>query len=1384
MNYCIFVIVFSVTVKLLDTNAAKDSRDGLAMFLYSQLFSWLVERLNESLAVANKSDSKAHMGEHPAFVGVLDIAGFENFATNSLEQLWINLSNEKLQQHFNYYVFKDEMADYQREGVDLPGFTFNDNQHILDIIEGTPSVLGILDEVGKAPKPTGEKYLSTIEKALEDRPEFEKRKFAGKDAPLTFTIKHYAGNVTYHAEQFLEKNQHTTPQSAVDLLSNSKNAVLQHLLKEHVTKEEPAAGPRRRGGAAKVTVSKSFRQSLDALMTQLKKAYPSFIRCVKPNADKVKNKFVAPMVAVQLQYAGVMSAITIRQEGYPLRMGFNEFIWYTLPICKNTTRRALRQELKDAPPDKLVETQKKIIRKVLSNAQTASKVFNIKWPTHQAHMAIGHTKVFVQMNLQNCLADLRAKAMIVPAIRIKSYFRMWRAQLRFKEVKALFKKMRDHIQVHKKLESFYKLYDCDPQKVFKMNEEFIPIRQELAVQNYNEYLDRHHVVRDFKASQDKIMNEVNILHQAIALKDSTNHVNIAGILIQAKTAGLEKGIFDELELRSQLLKMQHSFFSELEDRLDTGKSMESLDEMVHEAEAVYPHEEDWLLDGGWDLLQKAKIAVLEWKAKLEEEKNAAAMEEQKKADEERIKAEKKAAAEARAEAMIEATGSIASVAKFAHKWKHAAEKAKQERAEREAKTKQLLDVASAHVTAQKYAHKWKEKTDHAEEVEANEAALDVAAAFIEKQHSAHTILSDASPFADLKLTPTATGRRGSVDRGHLNVSLLEFQLAEALKWIEFDQLKRTLDALDQAKLVLPDSMQAKEIYLGLSNTEVADQMYKETLEYCKSDEAHGDLEAIIVLCNIAVRAVEIRSPFAKNSYKFDIAPLLEKCDPFDDEFLKAINPKVFNWRICQVLRPMYRLPGAMTHRRGMRSAPSQSLTLIDDKNVAHLALNNFMNLQQYMKDRPGDSGIVILEEFLENVRQNEALLDESFCQIANQLTDNDDDESAELGWQVLRVLLEDGKMCSPSLRFHFLAWLIEANEEPQAGRIESTDEIVQLYLEVMQDFMEAGDSMKLSPNTSISGAMSPQRSKAADQDKNLRTTLQEFQEERKSNQAVIDDSGSSNGESSSETEQEENREWWGYFFGGKHSPDGDDGATEDMTSSEHPGSNLVSGDDGVVPTAQNWFGYTADQSEANANDTVNTWDFTAMMAQAQATLSGTSESASQEPSEAPPDNTGEAAGFWAFMSQGSATPEESEEPSEQEKTPARRPRRFNAGKLSNEMSFNSDRSISSDEQARLDAQSSVPSQLQTDSENNSPVTLVSASADRPSINLHNPRAAMRRAASNVSSSHYSSRRESDPFDGIDMHRSSSKREAREEENVEDTQVCVLSDENEIRECEN
>ena len=53
---------------------------------------------------------------------------FEIFEVNSFEQLCINFANEALQKHFNANVFTEEINLYEREGIEIPPISFEDNQ--------------------------------------------------------------------------------------------------------------------------------------------------------------------------------------------------------------------------------------------------------------------------------------------------------------------------------------------------------------------------------------------------------------------------------------------------------------------------------------------------------------------------------------------------------------------------------------------------------------------------------------------------------------------------------------------------------------------------------------------------------------------------------------------------------------------------------------------------------------------------------------------------------------------------------------------------------------------------------------------------------------------------------------------------------------------------------------------------------------------------------------------------------------------------------------------------------------------------------------------------------------------------------------------------------
>uniref|UniRef100_A0A8P4GMI3 Myosin IHa n=1 Tax=Dicentrarchus labrax TaxID=13489 RepID=A0A8P4GMI3_DICLA len=252
------------------------ARDALAKAIYGQTFTWLVNRINESME--NKDPSRKTV------IGLLDIYGFEVFYVNSFEQFCINYCNEKLQQLFIQLTLKAEQEEYEAEDIEWEPVQFFNNKIICDLVEERHrGIISILDEECLRPgDATDLTFLERLEDKMGNHPHF--------------------------------------------LICQSKNAIV----RECFATVDPDS--RRRPE----TVATQFKSSLLKLTEILMAKEAWYIRCLKSNESKQPGQFDEALIRHQVKYLGLMEHLRVRRAGFAYRRKYDVFLKRYKPLCPAT----------------------------------------------------------------------------------------------------------------------------------------------------------------------------------------------------------------------------------------------------------------------------------------------------------------------------------------------------------------------------------------------------------------------------------------------------------------------------------------------------------------------------------------------------------------------------------------------------------------------------------------------------------------------------------------------------------------------------------------------------------------------------------------------------------------------------------------------------------------------------------------------------------------------------------------------------------------------------------------------------------------------------------------------------------------------------------------
>ncbi|XP_060802579.1 unconventional myosin-IXAa [Amyelois transitella] len=285
-------------------------------------------------SMAALNDAVRHATD--GFVGILDMFGFEDAAPSRLEHLCANLCAETMQHFYNTHVFKSSAESCREEGVSCAfEVDYVDNVPCIDLVSSLRGGLLAALDAECAARGTPEQYVTRIKTAHRGHPRLAESR---PPHPRRFAVRHYAGEVSYDAADFLEANRDSVPDELLAAFDTRtcEFGFATHLfgteLKALAAHGGPIGGQFRASptvatalDATPSTLTQDFHTRLDNLLRTLVHARPHFVRCLRANATETPMLFERTTVAKQVRALQILETAQLMASGYPHRMRFRVF---------------------------------------------------------------------------------------------------------------------------------------------------------------------------------------------------------------------------------------------------------------------------------------------------------------------------------------------------------------------------------------------------------------------------------------------------------------------------------------------------------------------------------------------------------------------------------------------------------------------------------------------------------------------------------------------------------------------------------------------------------------------------------------------------------------------------------------------------------------------------------------------------------------------------------------------------------------------------------------------------------------------------------------------------------------------------------------------------
>lgn len=421
----------------LDVNHALGQRDAVAKVIYARVFQNLISDINHMLSRPTSSARD---------ISLLDIFGFEDMLVNGFEQLFINLTNERIQSLFNNQMFDRELDAYKREGIQNAFTPPESNSPCVELFTKMkpPGIVALLNDAvltaGEDSQKDGKHFVANLNRSFKGHKFYnvatpgdirsvleskvqKAQHTAGRRSSQKpdiyydecFQVRHYAGMVTYTVRDFLPKSRDSVMPHITELLLASSKKSVCRLFSDDVS------GKRKSVGAATkdTTVGMKFIHQLDTLTETLEHGSILFVRCIKANPEMQPGFLNRPLVLEQLKNGGVVSALEMRQAGLPDRIDYQSFCAEFSLLERQTT---LRKNLKTRAHDLLTD-------------------FVGDEPQDRESYALGKTRVFMKSSVLMRLRSTLAFKIQHFAGRLRTRWRVRRGTERIEDIRSSWLKL-------------------------------------------------------------------------------------------------------------------------------------------------------------------------------------------------------------------------------------------------------------------------------------------------------------------------------------------------------------------------------------------------------------------------------------------------------------------------------------------------------------------------------------------------------------------------------------------------------------------------------------------------------------------------------------------------------------------------------------------------------------------------------------------------------------------------------------------------------------------------------------------------------------------------------------------------------------------------------